>query len=450
MGLVPTHIFIVLGVLVSGIAIVWVLGQRRSPQSALAWIIFIVSVPYVGVPLFFALGTRKRGARYDKIDFAARADLPVLDPLDDALRHLGAPPAEAGNAFRLIVGPEEARSSVEAIIEGAETRLDVTLYRLDPDPISEDFVERLTRAAERGVEVRMMLDQFGTWRRPRKALRRLVAAGGEVRLFAGLPQFNTTGRMNLRNHRKMVIADGRAVWSGGRNVGRFYLGPAEDPQTWHDLGFLLEGPGVFRFCEVFAADWAKAGGVPGEACPIPGEMGADRVQLVASGPDIWQDPLHDALVHAIHGARKRVWIATPYFLPTDELFHALYTLARIGVELRIMVPATSNQRVTDFARGPYLRGLHEVGAEILRFGPGMMHAKAIVIDDVAFVGSANFDIRSMLLNFETMLVVYDEARVAEIADWFEGLAGDCARGVAEARPTRRLAEAVFRLGAPML
>ena len=452
MSWIPTHVVIMFGVLFSGTAIIWVLQQRRSPQSALAWIIFIVSLPYVGVPLFFLFGTRKRGARYELVSFAPGGPEAPMHPLDGILRALDAPAAEAGHEFALLAGSDRSRRSVEALIDGARKRIDITLYRLEPDAVSRDLIARLTEAARRGVAVRMILDQFGTWNRPREALRGLTAAGGEVRLFSVLPQLATTGRMNLRNHRKMVIADGEAVWSGGRNVGKPYLGPESDPETWQDLGYSLRGPAVRRFCELFAADWAKI--VPTAAAPVhcarPAEVGPSVVQVVPSGPDMHGDALHDTLVHAIHRARQRIWIATPYFLPTDELYHALMTQARLGLDLRLLVPARSNQRVADFARGAYLRGLDEAGARVLRFGPGMMHAKAVIVDDAAFIGSANFDIRSMLLNFETMLALYGQNEVASVTDWFTGLEARCSAGVRPARLPRRLAEAVFRLGAPIL
>ena len=301
---------------------------------------------------------------------------------------------------------------MDALIDGATGRIDVTLYRLEPDRIGRAFIARLKAAAERGVEVHMVLDQVGTWNRPRVALQRLSKAGADVRIFAALPQVFRTGRMNLRNHRKMVIADGRAVWSGGRNVGAPYLGRADEHATWQDLSFTLEGPAVRRYAEIFAADWAKVGGAPVPLPPAPAPAGPSLVQFLPSGPDLPHDALHDGLVHAIHRARRRVWIATPYFLPTDELTHALTTQARLGLDLRLIVPARSNQPVADFARGAYLRGLGEAGARVLRFSPGMMHAKAVIVDDMAFTGSANFDIRSMLLNCETMLALFTAGDVA--------------------------------------
>lgn len=453
MTVILTHALIVVGVLASGTAIIWVLQQRRSPQSALAWILFIVTVPYLGVPLFFALGVRKRGTRFDEVQFAPapRAGDPV-HPIDDQLRRLAIPPATLGNDIALETTAEAARDSLEALVAGARDSLDVVLYRLEPDTVGKDFIAALRAALGRGLRVRLILDQVGTYNRPRRALRAFREAGGEMRLFSPAHNFKATGRLNLRNHRKMVIADGRVVWSGGRNVGAGYLGPEEAPGTWHDLSYRIEGPVVQRFCELFEADWLKEAGAP-SATPCrawPDPVGANTAQLIPSGPDLPHDGLHDVLVHGIHSARERIWIVTPYILPTDQLLHALVTAARLGRDVRIIVPGRSNQRVADFARGAYLRDLEEAGCRILRFTDGMMHAKAVIFDDVAIVGSANLDVRSMLLNFESALALYDEGSLAELADWFRALERRTTPGTKPAHLPRRLAEATFRLGAPIL
>lgn len=453
MTVILTHVAIVVGVLASGTAIIWVLQQRRSPQSALAWILFIVTVPYLGVPLFFALGVRKRGTRYAEVAFSPQEETgPPVHPLDDQMRRLGIPPATSGNDLTLEFTSEEARVSLDKLVTEARESLDVVLYRLEPDALGKAFVTALCEAVGRGVRVRLLLDQVGTYNRPRHALHTFRAAGGELRLFSPAQNFLRTGRLNLRNHRKMVIADGRVVWSGGRNVGDNYLGSEAAPGTWHDLSYRIEGPVVHRYCELFEADWLKEGGAPSSVrCRAEkSDGGTTTAQLIPSGPDFPHDGLHDALVHGIHSARERVWIATPYILPTDQLQHALGTAARLGRDVRLVVPAHSNQRVADFARGAYLRELEESGCQIQRFTEGMLHAKAVIFDDVAVVGSANLDIRSMLLNFESALAIYDEATVARLANWFTALEARTTAGTRAATLPRRLAEATFRLGAPIL
>ncbi len=238
--------------------------------------------------------------------------------------------------------------------------------------------------------------------------------------------------------------------SGGRNIGADYLGPGRDDGRWIDLSFVTSGPVVQSFSDVFGSDWAATGREDSDSAVTVLRGGTTQAQLVPSGPDMTDDPLHDGLVCAIHAARSRVWIATPYLLPTDHLTHALRTAAKRGVDVRLMLPDVSNQRIADLARGAYLRGLAGAGCTILRYRRGMMHAKAWVIDNTAAVGSANLDVRSMLLNFELMLFLHDQATVAGFESWFTRMFRHCDHGVREAGFLRRLIEGMFRLGAPIL
>jgi len=155
-------------------------------------------------------------------------------------------------------------------------------------------------------------------------------------------------------------------------------------------------------------------------------------------------------VNAIHSARRRVWLATPYFLPTEFLGNALSIAAKRSVDVRVVLPQTSNQKLADFARGAYLRDMQDAGCRIEFFQGGMLHAKAGIIDEFGYLGSANFDVRSMLLNFETTLFVYDPGSVQALADWYRLQEERCTSGLPPAGFFRRISEGVFRLGAPVL
>jgi cardiolipin synthase len=450
MYLIGSHVLIVLGVLLVALAVILALQSRRTPQSAVAWILFIVLVPYLAVPVFLMLGFRKHRRQFAPIRFSQ--DTPAGDRVPATarlFRALGASEASAGNHLVLHRRPEAARAALETMLREATETLDVQFYIIANDESGRWFVGLLTEQARAGVKVRLSVDRLGTLRRPRRALNAFVAAGGELRFFSPLLHLPNAGQLNLRNHRKLVIADGRAVWSGGRNVGDEYLAAASG--KWLDLSFAVTGPVVRSFAEVFASDWEVAGGTAG---PLPGpdaaEAGGSLLQLVPAGPDEARDALHDGLVSTIYRARQRVWIATPYFVPTEALGLALATAARGGVDVRILVPARSNQWTTDLARGAYLRDAARAGCRVLRYRPGMLHAKAGLVDDVAWLGSANFDVRSMLLNFELALMIYDAETVAGVEEWFALLVPDCDEGVLSAALPRRLVEAVFRLGAPIL
>ena len=459
MYLIFEHILIVLGVMAVALSMVLALQNRRTPQSSAAWILFIILLPYIAVPVFLMLGFRKRGRRrlirFHQPEASASAPRTLVpQALADTFAALGAAPALAGNHLVLHDTPEAARAALNATIDSADLRIDVLLYVLARDGSGRAFLNRLTDQARRGVTVRLGLDWLGTLSHPRRELAAFRAAGGQVHYFSPLLHLSRREQLNLRNHRKLVLADGVRVWSGGRNVGDDYLASA--PGEWSDLSFTLTGPAVQGFADLFTTDWPApeqvAPDLPAaEATPVPVEpTGAALVQLVASGPDERLDVLHDGLVNAIHRADARVWIATPYFVPTEALAQALCLAARRGVDVRILLPARSNQWTTDLARGAYLREAARAGCKIRLFTPGMMHGKAGLIDAAGWVGSANFDVRSMLLNFEMALMVYDPQSIAALADWFAGIEADCIDGPRPAHRLRRLVEAIFRLGAPIL
>ncbi|MGR3572685.1 phospholipase D-like domain-containing protein [Brevirhabdus sp.] len=449
-GTLASHAMIVLSVLIVGLAILFVLQQRRTPQSAAAWVLFILLVPYIALPVFLALGFRKQGSRFPNIRF-----IPPRGPaiqrdhaIADALSSFGLPDATSGNRVEIHPDAQTAREALFATIEQARTRIDIIFYMVLDDETGRSFVQALTAAVRRGVAVRLVLDRLGTLRRPRAALAEFTRAGGELRFFSPFLHPPDNGHLNLRNHRKMVIADLSRVWAGGRNIGEDYL---QSPD-WVDLSFDLHGPAVQTFIDVFASDWDVTGrSQERQLCEASAAEGRNcTVQVIPSGPDTRDDPLHDALVCAIHRARHRVHLATPYFLPTEPLGQALATAARRGVDVRIIVPERSNQWTADLARGAYLREVQRSGCTVLRYPRCMMHAKAGVIDDMAWIGTANFDVRSMLLNFEVTLALYDEATIKRVAGWLGDLERDSHRGVPRPGPLRRVVESLFRLGAPIL
>lgn len=454
MILIFEHFLVVLGTTLVALAMILVLQPRRSPQSAVAWILFIVALPYLALPLFLALGFRKQRRSLRKIRFAedpaaGRGPVPPAPEAARLFHRLGASAALAGNRLALQAAPSEARSALEALVGAARTRLDVLLYIVADDDSGRHFIRLLTARAQQGVTVRLALDRLGTLTsRPRAELAQLVAAGADLRFVSPFLGLRQSGGLNLRNHRKMVIADGAAVWTGGRNVGDAYL---DDPDArWSDLSLTVSGPIAQAYATVFDTDWRLAGGSDLPDLPAPAAQGPHLVQLVPAGPDEARDLLHDGLVSAIHRAQDRIWIATPYFIPTEALALALATAARAGRDVRLFLPDRSNQWTADLARGAYLREALRAGCRVFRHGPGMLHAKAGLIDGWGWTGSANFDVRSMLLNFETALMLYDPDSAAALEAWFAALAPACTEGLRPATAPRRLAEGIFRLGAPIL
>jgi cardiolipin synthase len=275
-------------------------------------------------------------------------------------------------------------------------------------------------------------------------------------MFMPLIHSPIRGRTNLRSHRKLAIFDGRHVLCGGMNLADEYMGPTPSPGRWRDIVAIATGE-VARDAEtLFDSDWSYCGGStrppPAPAAtPAPQARGGEeRVQIVASGPDQLTDTFYDLFLCGIMSARQRVALVTPYYVPDDTLQHALVLAARRGVRAELVVPSVSNHRVADVARRDLLRELTAEGVLVQYYPHGMVHAKTMVIDDsFAYVGSPNFDMRSLFLNYENALCVYSPGAVSSLRAFVDGI---ISQSVSDGPPSRRhvLIEQIARLVAPEL
>jgi cardiolipin synthase len=366
----------------------------------------------------------------------------------------GLPGACADNSLELVTTGAEAYSAISTMISQANHSIEMTFYKFANDAIGLDITAQLAARAREGVKVRVLLDGYGSRNRPRLALAELEKAGGAVRIFSPLVPYPVRGHINLRNHRKMMITDHRAVFAGGMNIALEYMGEASGQDPWADLAYVVEGPCTADYVQLFASDWARAAheepvyphAAREREQPVAGNS---TVQLIPSGPDINEDVLHDAIVLACHQAQRRIVIVTPYFLPSSAISGALSIAVRRGVPVTLVVPKRSNQRLADLARASFLREMSDAGIKVLAH-PSMVHAKALLIDDCGFAGSANIDIRSLYINFESMLVLHDAADTHRLDEWVEKLTRQAHRWHPAEGVLKRLPESVFRLAAPLM
>ncbi len=435
--------------------------QRRAPSAALAWVISLVAIPYVALPAYLLFGTRK--VAHAPAAPRPPAAVPAGEGTWWQALSLGLDLPPPRRCATIAIEPDGARAlqSLLALLDGAERCIDLQVFIFRDDEVGRQVAAALRRAGARGVPVRVLLDGFGAFAGRRRTLRMLRGEGIEVRWFAPLRmrlrlQF---GRGNLRNHRKLAIVDGRAMWSGGRNVADDYFLGSNGMPAWDDLSFTIEGGPTVDAIDGFAFDWAAAGGTaPATGAATAGtsatgamvdgaaeRTGGPLAQLLPSGPDRRDDTAYDLFISAIARADARILIATPYFVPDDALQLALALAARRGVAVELLLPARSNHALADIARERSLRELAAAGAHI-RLLPRMLHAKAIVVDaGFASCGSVNFDGRSLFLNYELNALFHDAAQVEALARWFRSLAAEGA-GHAARRPGwgRDLVEGMVR------
>ncbi len=453
------HLFSVLNFLLAVLFVSFILRSKRPPGNTLAWLLFVIIIPYLAIPLFIFLADRKYKTRRQQ-----KKTLYELNPKDISLREgavekllggLGVPPAKDGHQAQLLVSGEEAYAQIAALISSAQSRIHLTTFIFAEDPVAESLIRLLEKKVEEGVQVRILLDSLGSLMAHHASFAGLKKKGGQVIFFNPVLHASFMGRSNLRNHRKLLIVDSRLAIMGGMNIAKEYMGPGPDPARWTDLCLRLEGPCVQDMEDIFIEDWKFATGEdPGRLKPAltgGAPFGGECVlQIIPSGPDVRWDPLYDTLLSLIFQAKQRVWIATPYFIPDESLTRALELAARRGVDVRLLVPRRSNHFLADLARGTYLRQLLSAGCGIL-LAEKMLHAKAFLVDgDYAILGSANFDMRSLMLNYEIGVLIRSGEPLAALNKWFE--AQFQAAGTSDFKVTywRDLLESVGRVLGPLI
>ncbi len=455
-----SYLGLLVGFVLAFILIPRIIKQQRAPGSALAWLLVVLFFPYVGVFLYVLVGGRKmqrlalKKTHLHFIHPEGRVCSNQAHPLERLLLDYNLPAAQSGNQIHfLTTGTTRYQELIEAI-DSAQEHIHILMYIFQPDEIGRELVTRLAQCAARGVKVRLLLDKLGSRLATRRFLSPLLKAGGELAFF--LPEWY---RSNLRNHRKMVIIDDRLVLSGGANLGGEYLSRHHRKKTWADLSYVLQGPTVSTFAEVFRTDWEFASHkllilrnrIASEQPTSKKSTARGRVQAVPSGPDVEGDTLYDCMMTAIFSSQKRLWLVTPYFVPDEALLQALRLAAMRCVDVRILLPWKSDHRLTDLARWTYIRELQAAGAKVLFYQSGMLHAKALLQDGhTAIVGTANFDMRSLFLNYEIALCLYDPKPVKDLETWFLELAAQSKSRTSKRTYANELSEGFIRLLSPLL
>ena len=412
----------------------------RTPQSAIAWAGVLVVLPIIGIPLFLIFG-ESRFAGY-KLASASTSG-PLHDAMQSIIRHLDGykttfqgifnePGRMAGNLARL---PATGSNHVELLIDGAATfdsvfqsideateSIWVQFFIIHDDRLGRTLSDKLICAARRGVQCRVLYDQVGSKSLASSWTENLRREGIAVEPFVTNRQFGRNFQINFRNHRKLVITDSRVAFLGGLNVGDEYMGWSRRFGPWRDTHLRIEGPAVAGFQLSFLEDWNyTTDEIAPLRLPSPSLTHGGKATIfpIASGPAENWSICPAVYLSTIHCATRRLWIASPYFVPSSPLFYAICHAAIRGVDVRIILPRMADHILPWLSSFTYYPKLREAGVKVWRYEPGFMHQKVLLADDdMALVGSINFDYRSFMLNFELSAAVQDEKFAADVEAMF--------------------------------
>ncbi len=441
--------------------------QKREPVATLSWLLALSLLPYAGYLIYYVFGPQRiHRRRLKRARARLRLEAQEIPPAAAAGSEIsrlaqattGLPPSSASEATLLVDGGATYDAIVEAVSR-ARDHVHLEYYIFEPDRSGTRLRDALIERARTGIKVCLLVDAMGSSKLHARFLKPLLEAGAEVAWFhpSRLRLF-VRPWINLRSHRKIVVVDGTVAFTGGINITDDE-NERLNPNAYRDLHLRLRGEIVRSVQQVFVEDWVYASGQgpqhlattvlwPHHA-PLPGDI---AVQALASGPDSSWEAIHRLQVSAIHQAQRRVWLVTPYFVPGEAARMALTSAALGGLEVRLLVPRRSDSRLVTWAARSYFEELLAAGVKIYEYGPRMLHSKVLLCDDeLAVVGSANFDSRSFRLNFEFSMLFRNRdfcARLERILqDEFDA-----------AKPAERsgsffysrLPEAMARLASPLL
>ncbi|MER2526536.1 MAG: cardiolipin synthase [Candidatus Competibacter denitrificans] len=454
--------------------------ERRSPAATLAWLLALLFLPYIGAAVYLLLGPRRlrrRRLRYDRarnrlVQSASHRlrqdeqappgfpDTALEQQLALLLKRSGQGVPAAALDIHLLETGDACFQAIEEAIAAATHHIHLEYYIWQPDGIGTRLRDLLIEKARAGVQVRLLLDAIGSNRVNRRFLKPLEDAGAATAWFnpISVARLRPT-QLNFRTHRKIVVLDGQIGFIGGINVCDNHSSFSSSENAWRDTHLRIDGEPVHRLQFIFLEDWYFATDqAPFELAFFPPFSEESQsglwLQLLESGPDNTRHAISKCFFAMIAGAQHQILLTTPYFVPTEALTAALITAALRGVEVRLLVPHTSDSRLVTAAARSYYDELVSAGIKIDEYGPPMLHAKVLVVDKkIAAVGSANFDNRSLSLNFEIMATIYSEQIAAQLIETFQAdlkLARPYVKPGRRATFGQRLFEATARLLSPLL
>lgn len=409
-----------------------ILMENRNPVKTLGWIMIMILLPIVGIILYVFLGQDLRRKkiinnklRFPNVNISARYcdDPERFGKVASLLTETAGACLSDDNKVDVFTTGADAFKSLYNDIEQAKEHIHVEFYIIENDKLGNRFRELLERKAREGVRVRVIYDYLGAWKLPIAWRMSLKNAGAFIHPFLAADNIFKFTLLNYRNHRKLVVVDGRVAYTGGMNLAERYrwgnrLG------LWRDTFVRVEGPAVHSMQYSFLVDWSFVDGkvvtdkkyYPEVPCFEDGE----KVQVVTSGPDSdWRNVMQ-GIVAAVSKAEKEILIHTPYYMPPEPVMNALESAALSGVRVRVMIPERNDSKIVAAAGRSYIESLLRAGVEVYYYQHNFLHSKAIVVDGyLSIVGTANMDTRSYEQNFEIAAFVYGEKTAKCLVEGFD-------------------------------
>ena len=427
-----------------------IIYDTNSTVKTLAYLLLTIFLPLFGMFFYFSFGINYRKnelyskkiinddniwkqVKEDISTYSAQTYFNIVEP-DRPNKQLAKyltnemSALTPGNTARLLINGEEKFPEVLKALEEAKDHIHIEYYIYENDTIGQTIEEILIRKAKQGVTVRFIYDDFGSRGIRKNIAMRLRNAGVETYPFYKISFLRMVNHLNYRNHRKIIVIDGKKAFVGGINVSDKYInGPGSANKLfWRDTHLMLEGPGVYYLQYLFICDWNFCSGKALENIKhyFPNEYrnnppGDKIIQIAASGPDSVNPTILYSLLYAIYQAEEEILITTPYFIPDQSLMDALMVAALGGVSVQLLVPEKSDSRLVQLAACSYYADLLSAGVKIFFYQDGFVHAKTLVVDKkIAVIGTANMDLRSFDLNFEVNAIIYDDELATSLANVF--------------------------------
>ena len=449
-----------------------VITENRNPSKSLAWILALMFLPIVGLVLYLFFGQSLRNERMlskqNRLLLQASNKPPKVDleklHLSENSRRLLTMCQKLGNAYyypgndvRMYTKGREKFADLIDDLRNAKHFIHMQYFIFRDDRLGCQIRDELVAAVQRGVEVRVLFDDMGSWTVSRRFFRNMQKNGIDVHPFMRVAFPNPSLRINYRNHRKIVVIDGKIGYIGGMNIADRYV-DGDDDHSWRDTHLRIEGPAVHGLQISFAIDWSyecKTLLSDGFYFPPIEPIGDKGIQIITSGPIGEWENIALMCQKIVSMAHRYVYIQTPYFLPTDTLINALSVAALSGIDVRIMLPNRPDSIILRWGSFSYIAQMLQAGVKIYLYMSGVIHAKTIVADnELVSIGSANFDFRSFEHNFETNALIYDTELALSVKRDFCNDAAECREVSAiewQERPwTQKMCESVVRLISPVL